>query len=177
MTVQEKKEFVRWFLKRYKLKRRECVWILNYLLAHEALLENIHFVEEAHYAPRAMVITTMNSDSIPFRFYKGNLMTADAEKSFHDLRLHPEEKMYIQLNYRDKHSCPQYARVQEDNQYMPEDLKGLPKTERDEVRHFLDSLAEGQRKKALMDLIDKALDERDKDAFMQWTNELKHTTN
>ena len=26
-------------------------------------------------------------------------MTADAEKSFHDLRLHPDDKMYIQLNF------------------------------------------------------------------------------
>ena len=99
VSVLDKKEFVRWFLKKYQMKRRECVWILNYLLSHDELLENIHFVEEAHYCPRAMVMSTTDSIGIPFRFYKGNIMTADAEKSFHDLRLHPDEEMYIQLNF------------------------------------------------------------------------------
>ena len=111
IPVAAKKDFVRWFLKRYKLKRRECVWILNYLLSHEHLLQNVHFTDEAHYCPRAMVMSTTGSESIPFRFYKGNLMTADAEKSFHDLRLHPDDKMYIQLNFPNRHSCPQYASV------------------------------------------------------------------
>ena len=95
VPVATKKEFVRWFLKRYKLKRRECVWILNYLLSHEQILQNVHFTDEAHYCPRAMIISTTKSESIPFRFYKGNLMTADAEKSFHDLRLHPKMKRCI----------------------------------------------------------------------------------
>ena len=57
VPVAAKKDFVRWFLKRYKLKRRECVWILNYLLSHEQLLQNVHFTDEAHYCPRAMVIS------------------------------------------------------------------------------------------------------------------------
>ena len=99
VSVMEKKEFVRWFLKRYQMKRRECVWILNYLLSHDDLLQKVHFVEEAHYCPRAMVMSVTESTGVPFRFYKGNLMTADAEKSFHDLRLHPNEDMYIQLNF------------------------------------------------------------------------------
>ena len=57
IPVAAKKDFVRWFLKRYKLKRRECVWILNYLLSHEHLLQNVHFTDEAHYCPRAMVMS------------------------------------------------------------------------------------------------------------------------
>ena len=46
-------------------------------------------------------------------------MTADAEKSFHDLRLHPDEKMYIQLNFPNNHTCPQYASVREENPFLP----------------------------------------------------------
>lgn len=47
VPIVDKKNFVRWFLKNFQLKRRECVWILNYLLSNDELLENIHFVEEA----------------------------------------------------------------------------------------------------------------------------------
>ena len=99
VPIADKKNFVRWFLKNFQLKRRECVWILNYLLSNDELLENIHFVEEAHYCPRAIVMSSVDSNGVPFRFYKGNIMTSDAEKSFHDLRLYPNENMYIQLNF------------------------------------------------------------------------------
>lgn len=39
ISVNEKKEFIRWFLNHYQLKRRECVWILNYLMSHDQLME------------------------------------------------------------------------------------------------------------------------------------------
>lgn len=39
VSVVDKKAFVRWFLKNYQLKRRECVWILNYLLSNDDLLK------------------------------------------------------------------------------------------------------------------------------------------
>ena len=47
ISVNEKKEFVRWFLNNYQLKRRECVWILNYLMSHDQLMEKVHCVENA----------------------------------------------------------------------------------------------------------------------------------
>ncbi|QTD42172.1 ReoY family proteolytic degradation factor [Sporosarcina sp. Te-1] len=175
IPVAAKKDFVRWFLKRYKLKRRECVWILNYLLSHEQLLQNVHFTDEAHYCPRAMVISTTNSESIPFRFYKGNLMTADAEKSFHDLRLHPEEKMYIQLNFPNSHACPQYAMVREENPYLPDDLQ-VSERDRKIAEQLLEESAATMSLELLMRRVDEALDENDRERFLvlsSMLNEMK----
>lgn len=172
VPVAAKKDFVRWFLKRYKLKRRECVWILNYLLSQEHLLENVHFTDEAHYCPRAMVMSTTDSDSIPFRFYKGNLMTADAEKSFHDLRLHPDDKMYIQLNFTNNHTCPQYASVREENPFLPAYLQV---SERD--KQIAEQLLEESISKIttdnLMKKVDEALDANDKELFITLSDMLK----
>ncbi|MCG3089937.1 ReoY family proteolytic degradation factor [Sporosarcina cyprini] len=175
IPVAAKKDFVRWFLKRYKLKRRECVWILNYLLSHEQLLQNVHFTDEAHYCPRAMVISTTNSESIPFRFYKGNLMTADAEKSFHDLRLHPEEKMFIQLNFPNSHACPQYAMVREENPYLPDDLQ-VSERDRKIAEQLLEESAATMSLEMLMRRVDEALDENDRERFLvlsSMLNEMK----
>ena len=165
IPVAAKKDFVRWFLKRYKLKRRECVWILNYLLSHEQLLQNVHFTDEAHYCPRAMVISTINSESIPFRFYKGNLMTADAEKSFHDLRLHPEEKMYIQLNFPNSHACPQYASVREENQFLPAELQ-VSARDRKIAEQLLEESVASLSLELLMKRVDEALDANDRERFL-----------
>ena len=165
VPVATKKEFVRWFLKRYKLKRRECVWILNYLLSHEQILQNVHFTDEAHYCPRAMIISTTKSESIPFRFYKGNLMTADAEKSFHDLRLHEDEKMYIQLNFPNSHSCPQYASVREENPFLPSYLQ-VSEMDRKTAERLVEESIAAMTKETLMKGINEALDTNDKERFI-----------
>ncbi|WP_172369392.1 ReoY family proteolytic degradation factor [Sporosarcina jiandibaonis] len=165
VPVATKKEFVRWFLKRYKLKRRECVWILNYLLSHEQILQNVHFTDEAHYCPRAMIISTTKSESIPFRFYKGNLMTADAEKSFHDLRLHEDEKMYIQLNFPNNHSCPHYASVREENPFLPSYLQ-VSEVDRKTAERLVEESIAAMTKETLMKGINEALDTNDKERFL-----------
>jgi uncharacterized protein YpiB (UPF0302 family) len=43
----------------------------------------------------------------------------DAEKSFHDIRLNRNEDIYIQLNFKDKQTVPQYMAVLEENPYLP----------------------------------------------------------
>ncbi|WP_210469182.1 ReoY family proteolytic degradation factor [Sporosarcina sp. 6E9] len=174
VPVATKKEFVRWFLKRYKLKRRECVWILNYLLSHEQILQNVHFTDEAHYCPRAMIISTTKSESIPFRFYKGNLMTADAEKSFHDLRLHEDEKMYIQLNFPNNHSCPQYASVREENPFLPSYLQ-VSEMDRKTAERLVEESIAAMTKETLMKGINEALDTNDKERFITLSNLLNES--
>ena len=58
VSVNEKKDFIRWFLNHYQLKRRECVWILNYLMSHDQLMEKVHFVEQAQYCPRGIIMSS-----------------------------------------------------------------------------------------------------------------------
>ncbi|WP_455919552.1 ReoY family proteolytic degradation factor [Priestia megaterium] len=173
VTVNEKKEFVRWFLTNYQLKRRECVWILNYLMSHDQLMKRVHFVEQAQFCPRGMVMSTHCVEDPPFRFYKENIMTTDAEKSFHDIRLNREEDIYIELNFRSLYSSPQYVAVLEDNPYMP---KANQTNEKDRVlaeQILEESIQKFQRSK-IMELIDKALDENDKEEFQRLSEYLNN---
>ncbi|GKV67957.1 UPF0302 protein YpiB [Sporosarcina sp. NCCP-2716] len=165
VPVAAKRDFIRWFLKRYRLKRRECVWILNYLLSHEKILQNVHFTEDAHFCPRAMVISTIDSNGVPFRFYKGSLMTTDAEKSFHDLRLHPEEKMFIQLNFQKSNSSPHYASVLEENPYFPVDQQ-VSERDRRIAQKLLEESTVSVTKETLMKQVDAALDANDEKRFL-----------
>ena len=139
VSVNEKKDFIRWFLNHYQLKRRECVWILNYLMSHDQLMEKVHFVEQAQYCPRGIIMSAHCADEVPFRFYKENIMTTDAEKSFHDIRLNREEDIYIQLNFRASFKVPQFAAVLEENPFMPKNLQ-LSEKERQLAEKFLVSI-------------------------------------
>src|SRR5581483_182905 len=123
VSVNEKKDFVKWFLSNYQLKQRECVWILNYLMSHDQLMRKVHFVEYAKYCPRGLVMSTSCVKEAPFHFYKQNVMTTDAEKSFHDIRLNRDEDIYIQLNFHASNQAHQYAAVLEENPYVPKHLQ------------------------------------------------------
>jgi uncharacterized protein YpiB (UPF0302 family) len=172
VSVNEKKDFIRWFLNHYQLKRRECVWILNYLMSHDQLMEKVHFVEQAQYCPRGLIMSTHCIDDVPFRFYKENVMTTDAEKSFHDIRLNREEEIYIQLNFHASNKAHQYAAVQEDNPYLP---KRNHVNEKDQLlaERFLTTSIQRFQEEKLLRLIDDALDKHDQNAFCILTEQLK----
>lgn len=173
VSVNEKKDFIRWFLNRYQLKRRECVWILNYLMSHDQLMKKVHFVEEAQYCPRGLIMSTHCVEEVPFRFYKENIMTTDAEKSFHDIRLNKDEDIYIQLNFSKSNASYQYAAVLEENPFMP---KYLLINEKDRIvaEQFLKSSIETYQRQKLLDAIDDALDRNDQEAFRKLTSQLKN---
>lgn len=172
VSVNEKKDFIRWFLNHYQLKRRECVWILNYLMSHDQLMEKVHFVEQAQYCPRGLIMSTHCVDEVPFRFYKENVMTTDAEKSFHDIRLNRDEEIFIQLNFHASNKAHQYAAVMEDNPFMPKSMQ-ISEKDRLIAERFLNESLEKFRREKLMELIDEALDKQDKNAFRVLTQQLK----
>jgi uncharacterized protein YpiB (UPF0302 family) len=171
VSVNEKKDFIRWFLNHYQLKRRECVWILNYLMSHDQLMERVHFVDQAQYCPRGLVMSTHCIDKVPFRFYKENVMTTDAEKSFHDIRLNRDEEIYIQLNFHAANQSHQYIAVLEENPFMPKHLQ-INDNDRVLAEQFLSASIKRFQKEKLLSLIDEALDQGNRSQFLLLTDQL-----
>ncbi|SDN36961.1 ReoY family proteolytic degradation factor [Alkalicoccus daliensis] len=164
IPVMEKRDFLKWFLEKYQLKRRECAWLLNFLMSDDILMERVHFVEQAEHCPKALMISANDVDQVPFAFHKNQHVTMDAEKSFHDIRLNRNEDIFIQLNFREKHTLPQYAAVLEENPYLPvnveeETVNGLL------AELVLDEAVRKQQLKTLEEQIDAALENKNRDAF------------
>ena len=172
VSVNEKKDFIRWFLNRYQLKRRESVWILNYLMSHDQLMEKVHFVEEAQFCPRGLIMSTHCTKEVPFRFYKDNIMTTDAEKSFHDIRLNRDEDIYIQINFRSSNTSHQYAAVLEENPFVKKTVYISEKDKSIAEQFLKESLRKYQENK-LLKAIDEALDQYDKKSFDELSLRLK----
>lgn len=175
VSLHDKKSFIRWFLNHYQLKKRESVWILNYLLNHEEILSNVHFVRDAKYCPRGIVMTSYCSEESPFRFNKQHLVTTDADKSFHDIRLNQKEPLYIQLNFKDAHQNPNYAGVLEENPYLSNDFS-VTKTDRHYAKKLLEQTLFDFKYKQLVQAIDQALDQHDYQNFLNLTDKLNELT-
>ncbi|SHN19472.1 ReoY family proteolytic degradation factor [Gracilibacillus kekensis] len=176
IRTEDKKTFIQWFLGHYQLKKRESVWILNYLLNHDAILQHVHFVLEARFCPRAMIISTHCSKEIAFRFYKKHIVTTDADKSFHDIRLHSKEPIFIQLNFKGSNQSIPYMKVLEDNPYIPDDYF-LTKSDKKMAEEWLEYALYEYKKEELANKINEALDQKDQQLFEYYSDQLKDLEN
>jgi uncharacterized protein YpiB (UPF0302 family) len=168
-SIKEKKEFIRWFLNNYQLKRRESVWILNYLLSYDQLLSNVHFIEDVKESSRGLFISAHCVEDAPFKFYKdGVLKSTDPEKCFHDVRLNRDEEIYIQLNFNSSNKCHQYLGVLEDNPYISKAEKGIAET-KDSLAaiHFLEYCINRFQLESIRKEIDRTLETGDKGRFKE----------
>lgn len=172
VSIQEKRFFIQWFLKHYQLKNHECSWILKYLITDDILLNNIHFVREAHYCPRAIIMTSCCSNDISFRFHKKHVITKDVDKSFHDLRLHKHQSMYMQINFYQSHQHPNYLAVLEENPYAPKDTLAR-KQDRVIAQRLLEYSLYKYKQKLFKKRIDRALDENNQEEFYKLVNQLQ----
>lgn len=167
--IKEKKEFIHYFLNNFQMKRRECVWILNYINNHSDIMEKTHFVENADCTEKGMVLSTQEVDDVPFRFYKDNVMSTDAERAFHDIRLQRGEHVYITLNFKNKMQNEKYIKILEENPFKKEDEVTNPEDIKRAEEVIQESLASFQKER-LMEKINQALDTRNKEEFMKLTD-------
>lgn len=172
VTVSKKKEFFRWLLEKYELKEKEVLWLINYLMSDERLLSKIHFTNHFGNLPKTILISTSCVDTTPFMFYKNNRVYYDVEAAFHDIRLNPNEDVYISVFFKDRASSPEYESV----------LEGSPMEKQNLIREnmmslfaeiVLDKSLREFRKKQLRQEIDYVLDQGDKEKFLQLSEELK----
>ncbi|WP_332693300.1 ReoY family proteolytic degradation factor [Halalkalibacter lacteus] len=172
IPVVDKKEFLKNFLQQFELKRRECAWLLNYLMSDNELMERVHFVEQAAHTPKALIISAKGVDSIPFSFHKEKHITTDAEKAFHDIRLNQTEDIYIELHFSGQRQYPPYLVVLEENPHVPENIE-LTVAFQKESEIVLDRSLRSFKKERLLNEIDIALDEQNKELFNELVEQLQ----
>ncbi|KXG43625.1 hypothetical protein U473_06050 [Tepidibacillus decaturensis] len=70
ITVNDKKDFIKWFLSSYTLAKKEAAWLLTYIASNDKILEKVHFVEDIHDLPKSLFISSECVTLTPFKFYK-----------------------------------------------------------------------------------------------------------
>lgn len=172
-TLEEKKSFISWFIQNYQLKRRESLWILNYLLNHEILLKNIHLIEGVQTANKGMAFSVVGNPNVAFVYYKEGKTFDDPEQAFHDLRLNWKEDFYLELFFDQSYQVLSFFGVLEENPFnntgetYDSELELL-------VELSLEKLAIRDRIHYLKRQIDISLLKYDETSFRIYTRELKN---
>lgn len=168
-SLEAKKRFIAWFIANHALKRREALWILNYLLNHELLLKQVHFVEHVETTPKGMWFSTQREASDSFYFYKNGIKFDNPEQAFHDIRLNWKEPCYIEMEFEEAYLALVRFGVLEKNHFCKEGVK-------EESQVLLNELASIQKQvyqEELKKEIDQALLEENQEVFMLLTKRLQ----
>ena len=166
-SLEAKKKFLAWFLNHYSLKKREAVWILNYLLNHEVLLKNIHFVSEVQHAPRGLYFSVTEEATDCFFFYKHGVRVNNPEQAFHELRMNWREDCYIEMVFEESYSVMLGFGVVEMNPYVEWESHEAA------VEEGLVYMQQLMLKDQLLIEIDKALEQGNQQRFLELTTQLK----
>ena len=116
INLIDKKRFLNWLVSHVSFSRREVSWILNYLATHEAILDQVHFVEHVDQTPRGILIQSAEITE-PMALYIEGRRFVDSDQIFHDMRLNWKKPLYIECILPKSWSNELYLGVLEDNPY------------------------------------------------------------
>lgn len=137
-------------------------YILDYIRTNKALLNNVKFIEKgAKYCPRSLYIVmkdaqTNNNTTFYYKYEKG--ITKSPEIAFQNIRMN-YETLYVQIVFSECNEL-EYLNVLEENPYYDSGEY------REEVNQLIEHLMISSRKQELMQQIDEALINGDKELFM-----------
>lgn len=171
VTNTDKKHFLKWFTQNYELKRRESLWILDYLYSHDIMLEKTHFVQNVDQTSRGIYMTVKGNQKPAFRFYKNGHEFKDAMQAFHEIRLNWSASLYVEIDFEDAWEQPNYLAVIEDNPYFPWN-ENIPSEITDKMDDVLDYETLIIARDQLLNEIDKVLVNGEEASFKELSSEL-----
>lgn len=172
ITVSEKKFFIQWFMNNYQFKAEEVVYLLHYMLCESELMKNVHFVYEAYYCERALIISTKCADlqdGKGFFYQRNGESTEDVFKAYEDIKVN-REPLYVQFHFAKETSCSEYMGVLEENPQQPI-KRAYTDIDKELVERLLGEASFYVRLRKLEKELDTALALRDKDTFMRISKE------
>lgn len=171
VNVADKKEFLVWLVNNISFSQREVLWILNYLINHEAILNNVHFIEKADKAVRGIKVTAREMEDEPIRLFLSGKEFTDTDQIFHEIRMNWKEALYIECVFEGSWQNSQYLSILEDNPYA----RWNEQVSEDVIESINDFFAQ-EEKQAKLNLlysqIDLALEDNNYEAFLELTDEL-----
>ncbi|ALS00612.1 hypothetical protein ATZ33_04260 [Enterococcus silesiacus] len=171
VNVAEKKEFLVWLVNNISFSQREVLWILNYLINHEAILNNVHFIEQADKAIRGLKVTSKEIEDDPIRLFLSGKEFTDTDQIFHEIRMNWKEALYVECIFDGSWQNSQYLSILEDNPYA----RWNEQVSEDVIESINEFFAH-EEKQAKLNLlygqIDLALEDNNYEAFLELTDEL-----
>lgn len=164
-----KKRYLKWFLDSFVLKEPEAAKILSLISSSEELLEKIHFVDDVRKLPNAMIVSAGGTQTVSFLFRLNGVYYEDINQILALLSNKPPGELFIRLSFNKEIFCTFCDTVLEPSTEVKKRifyhrvLQDLEKELNEKVNLKIAS------KKYLMNQIDKALKQGNRDMFYKYS--------
>lgn len=176
VNLNAKKEFVMWLHDNTNFGRRDVYWLLNYLLNHKAILQQVVFVEAAEMTPRGLKISALRDDGEvqkePLQLFLEQRVFTDPEQVFHELRMNWKQELYIEVDFPDAWKTPSYLAVLEDNPFQMWN-ENVDTASHLRLEQAFEAEVQAQLRAQLLLDIDLALEKGDQKEFTRLSDVLK----
>lgn len=150
----------------HKVKAHDLDWFLNDLLEDDQALAQLHFVDDITDCPKGIIITSHLNEQISFTFFKSHVKSNNVYTAYHEMHLHKNEHIFIQVNFPFCTHNELYQSVIEDNM----EVKSIMIEKAEEILH---QTIQQNRQEFLKKEINQALKQKNYDAFMYYSSQLK----
>jgi uncharacterized protein YpiB (UPF0302 family) len=171
VSLADKKKFLQWLVTTIPFSRREILWILNYLLRHEAILNKIHFVEQVEKTKRGIRVAAEGMAEAPITLFLSGKSFEDTDQIFHEIRMNWQEILYLECIFPEAWTTSEYLAILEDNPYARWNDQVDPEVVT-AVETYFTQEEQHQQLALLRHQIDQALENSDYEAFLELTTEL-----
>lgn len=172
VDISRKRDFLAWLMESVEFQRREVYWIINYLLNHEVILRETHFVENVSETPRGLKFVASNcSDTESLALYINGKAFTNPEQIFHDIRMKWRDPLYIECDFNDSWGNTLFLSTVEDNPYatwndvLDEQLVST-------INQYIDEIEKKNAVTELYHAIDEALESNDLERFNELSERL-----
>lgn len=167
--LEIKRTFVEWLLVNSHLKQPEVGHLLHYMLRHDDLLENVHFVDNTENCPRTLLFSEWAATGVAFQYKTADDRLLNPEQAIRNLRSDHRQPLYVHVILDDAESKLPYLNVLESNPFQDEPPVPLSPGDLEEIDALLDHLLTAHAVERLERDIDRALDEKDRSRFLALT--------
>lgn len=158
-SVKQKKDYIHWFLN-FRLKKAKAARLLLNLSHTPHLLNQVVFVNDISGKDNSILVSARGTSTFPFICRVNGLYYSDPEDAFEALLHLPEKKkLYLCLSYPERPATPEL--LAEDSEVDDEMVKSLQ------------AIWQKLAREEIMQEIDAALDNNDKEEFLRLTQKLK----
>lgn len=176
ITTSDKRIFLNWLVNHVSFKRREVLWILNYLANHETILKNVHFVENVQATTRGLKVVDIKSTEEPIMLFIEQQTFTDTDQIFHEIRMHWNKPLYMECVFPDSWQVESYLQVLEDNP-LAKWNDSISEDVIQSIEQFFEEEELTSQIAKLNSQIDQALEAGDKDNFIVLTDEVNRLKN
>src|SRR5699024_4642980 len=166
VSVQDKKNFLQWFMQTYRIESHEMEWFLEELIIDDRILDYVHFVERIEDCPKGIIMTKGQSETFTFTFFKGNVSTEDVYTAYHEIHLYQQENLFIQVNFPENEYHAFYQAVLEADEAFQQYAK-------ETTEELLEGILLDAKINDLKAKVNHALEVGNKEAFMAYSRQLQ----